>query len=80
MTLLFLRPGYPNHYGSLLLIAGLFIRYQVERRRFNRRSIAGVQIFSSYIKAILTTIIETVLNIVGALFIVAGIINVIIHL
>ena len=80
MTLLFLHIGHTNHYGVLLLIAGLFIRYQIGRRRFNRRSITGVQIYSSYIKAILTTIIETLLNIVGALFIVVGIINVIIHL
>jgi hypothetical protein len=80
MTLLFLRIGYTNHYGALLLIAGLFIRYQIGRRRFNRRSITGVQIYSSYIKAIFTTIIETLLNIVGALFIVVGIINVIIYL
>ena len=80
MTLLFLSTGYTNHYGSLLLITGLFIRYQIGRRRFNRRSITGVQIYSSYIKAILTSIIETLLNIVGALFIVAGIINAIIHL
>ena len=80
MTLLFLNTGYPNHYGSLLLIAGLFIRYQIGRRRFSRRSITGVQIYSSYFKAILTTIIETLLNIIGALFIVVGIVNVIIHL
>ena len=80
MTLLFLHTSSPNHYGSLLLIAGLFIRYQIGRRRFNRRSIAGVQIYSSYIKAILITIIETLLNIVGALFIVAGIIITIVQL
>jgi len=77
MTLLFIHTYHTNHYGILLLITGLFIRYQIGRRRFNRRSVVGVQIFSSYLRSILTKILETLLNIVGVLFIVVGLIQII---
>jgi hypothetical protein len=77
MTLLFIHTGHTNHYGALFLIAGLFIRYQIGRRRFNRRSVVGVQIFSSYFKGLSTTIIEKLLNLVGAVFIIIGVITII---
>jgi hypothetical protein len=80
MTLLFFHTSYTNHYGILLIIAGLYIRYQIGRRRFNRRSIAGVQIYSSYFKGLLTAITETLLNVTGALLIIIGLIKMIIHL
>ena len=68
-----------NIYPILLLGLGLFIRYHVGRRRFNRRGIAGMQIYSSYFRAILTTIIETLFNLIGLLFIVIGLIGLIVH-
>jgi len=80
MTQLFLHINFSNHYGIILLIIGLFIRYQIARRRFNRRSMAAVQIFSSYLKGLLTTIIETLVNLLGALLIVVGLISIIMHL
>jgi hypothetical protein len=80
MTLLFIHTGHTNHYGILLLIAGLFIRYQIGRRRFNRRSIAGVQIYGSYLKGLLTTIGETILNLTGAVLLMAGVVSLIMHL
>jgi hypothetical protein len=80
MRLLALHSSPANHYGVLLLIAGLFIRYQIGRRRFNRRTVAGVQIYSGYFKGILTVIIETLLNLLGAAIIVIGLIIVIVHL
>jgi hypothetical protein len=72
-----------NHtqlYNILLLTAGLFIRYQVGRRRFNRRSIAGMQIYSGYLRALLTTVIETLLNLAGAICIIIALIRLIVHL
>lgn len=69
-----------NIYPILLLGLGLFIRYHIGRRRFNRRGIAGMQIYSSYFRALLTTIIETLLNLIGALFIMIALISMIIHL
>ncbi len=48
--------------GILLLLFGLFLRYTIGRRRFNRRSIAGVQGFKSYSYAIITLSIEKLIN------------------
>jgi len=71
--------SHSNIYLFLLLGLGLFIRYYIGRRRFNRRSIAGMQIYSSYFRALLTTIIETLFNLIGLLFIVIGLIGLIVH-
>lgn len=71
MTLLLIHT---SNYSILLLALGLFIRYLIGRRRFNRRSIAGMQAFSSYLKGLVITIIETLLNIAGAVLIIIGLI------
>jgi len=60
--------------GILLLFLGLFLRYAIGRRRFNRRSIAGVQGFKSYSYAIITLIIEKLVNALALLFILLAII------
>jgi len=44
--------------GLLLLAIWLLIRYQIGKRRFNRRGIGGVQHFSSYAKAVTVTLLE----------------------
>jgi hypothetical protein len=80
MTLLFLPISQSNYYSILLFVLGLFIRYQIGRRRFNRRGVTGVQLYSSYFKGVVTTILETLLNLLGALCIVIAIIFLIIHL
>lgn len=64
----------------LFIISGLFIRYQIGRRRFNRRSVAGVQLFSSYFTSILIVVLETLINIAGALLVIAGLIKLLIKL
>lgn len=69
-----------SNYSIFLLALGLFIRYQIGRRRFNRRSIAGTQAFSSYLKGLVITIIETLFNLMGALLIIGGLIGIITHL
>jgi hypothetical protein len=80
MTPLFFQICQANYHSILFLVLGLFIRYQIGRRRFNRRSITGVQLYSSYFKGVVTTILETMLNLLGALCIVIAIIAIIIHL
>lgn len=72
--------NHSNIYAILLVGLGLFIRYHIGRRRFNRRGIAGMQIYSGYFRALLTTIIETLLNLIGLLFIMIALIAFIVHL
>jgi hypothetical protein len=64
---------HPNLSAYLLFGAGLLIRYIINRRRFNRRGVAGLQLFSSYEKWWLTTRIEALFYFLGLLAIVAGI-------
>jgi hypothetical protein len=65
-----------HHYTiacALLLIAlCLFIRYIINRRRFNRRGIAGLQQFSSYHHFVAVTTIEKIILIAGNLCGLAG--------
>ena len=58
----------------LLLLFGLLVRYIIRRRRFNRRSMAGVQGFKSYTIAVLTMTIEKLANILATLCILLAII------
>jgi hypothetical protein len=58
--------------GWLLLAIGLFIRYYIGRRRFNRRGIAGLQQFSSYRKAVMVMLMERLILFIGNLSLSAG--------
>jgi hypothetical protein len=58
----------------LLLLFGLLVRYFIGRRRFNRRSLAGVQGFKSYAIALLTITVEKLANILATLCILLAII------
>ena len=58
----------------ILLVLGLLIRYIVGRRRFNRRTIAGLQQFKNYNIAVLTTVLERLFNVIANLMIIGGII------
>jgi len=60
--------------GILLLLFGLFLRYIIGRRKFNRRSIAGIQGFKSYSYAIITITIEKLANALAMLCILLAII------
>jgi len=51
--------------GLLLVGIGLFIRYQVGKRRFNRRGIGGVQHFSGYGKALAIGLLERLLLLIA---------------
>jgi hypothetical protein len=59
-------------YGLSLVGIGLFTRYHIGRRRFNRRGIAGLQHYFSYGIGVCTSVIETLLNFIGLLFILSG--------
>ena len=58
--------------GLLLTAIGLFIRYHIGRRRFNRRGIGGLQQFPTYGRFILTVTIERIIYFIGTLCLLAG--------
>lgn len=65
-----------NHltiYAIILLAVGLSLRYIVGKHRFNRRGMAGMQHFKSYGVALVTSIIERVVDIIAALMIIGAI-------
>jgi len=57
----------------ILLSIGIALRLWVNRRRFYRRGWGGLQHFSSYGKALFTTVFERVLMLLATLLIVAAI-------
>ncbi|OCX54228.1 hypothetical protein BEL04_08190 [Mucilaginibacter sp. PPCGB 2223] len=56
-----------------LLVSGLSLRYWIGRRRFNRRNFAGLQVYRSYLVAVLVQLLESLLNIAGMLLILTAI-------
>ncbi|MBE8712717.1 molybdenum ABC transporter permease [Sphingobacterium hungaricum] len=44
--------------GILILLFGIYLRYWINRRRFNRRGPSGLQHFASYEKSVATRSIE----------------------
>ncbi|SDP15633.1 hypothetical protein SAMN05428975_0506 [Mucilaginibacter sp. OK268] len=59
--------------GLLLIIIGLFARYNIGRRRFNRRGIGGQQQFPTYGRFILTVIVERGIYFIGTICLWAGV-------
>jgi hypothetical protein len=60
-------------YGIVLLVIGAAMRYWVNRRRFNRRTITGIQVFSNYEKAVTLTYFEKLVKLAGLLILGFGI-------
>jgi hypothetical protein len=58
--------------GLLLLAVGLYIRYHIGRRRFNRRGIGGLQQFPTYGRFILIMTLEKVIYFTATLCLLAG--------
>ena len=56
----------------ILCAIGLFIRYQISRRRFNRRGIGGLQQFPTYGRFIFTMAVEKVIYFIATLCLLAG--------
>ena len=73
MELLIAPQNHNSWYAYGLIGFGLILRYLISRRRFNRRGIAGLQLFSSYEKWWFVTRIEAIFYFLGLLSIVAGI-------
>lgn len=44
--------------GIIALVAGIALRYWINRRKFYRRSSTGAEWFSSYEKSVITTFVE----------------------
>lgn len=59
--------------GIILFIGGLTIRYTINRRRFNRRGVGGLQHFKNYEHATLLTFIEKVGKLLSGIMLLAGI-------
>jgi len=59
--------------GIVLFIAGFWLNYIIARRKFNRRAITGIELFSSYEKALATTAMEKLGRILAWLLILAGV-------
>jgi uncharacterized membrane protein len=60
-------------FAIIFLVVGFFLRFQINKRRFNRRNMAGVEEFKSYGSAYTTQIIEKFGRYAGLLLIIVGI-------
>lgn len=58
--------------GVVLLLIGMAMRYWVNRRRFNRRTITGMQVFNSYEKALAQTWLEKLVKLAGLALVLFG--------
>jgi len=59
--------------GVIPILLGIGIRYQIGKRKFNRRNFAGKEQFTSYRRAVTTTAGERFLRFIGNLLIFLGI-------
>ena len=48
--------------GVLMILVGLVVRYKIGRRRFNRRSITGLEMFSSYGRGVIVRLVEGIVG------------------
>ncbi len=60
-------------FGVIALVAGLGLRYWINRRRFNRRNVAGLEGHSSYEKAVAVTFFERIGKLIAIGLIIAGV-------
>jgi hypothetical protein len=58
--------------GIILIVAGLLLRYIIGRRRFNRRGLGNIQFFNSYLEALIVSAIEWLLDLIGKLALLSG--------
>ena len=68
------NPSFVRIFSASLLIVGFFLSYVISRRRFNRRSITGLQGFRSYDKGWRTLLFERIVKGIARILIVVGII------
>jgi len=60
-------------WAIIFIAGGFYLRFQINKRQFNRRNMAGVEEFKSYGSAYTTQIIEKVGRYVGFFLIIIGI-------
>ncbi|QHS55199.1 hypothetical protein GWR56_06465 [Mucilaginibacter sp. 14171R-50] len=60
--------------GLILIALCSVIRYQIGRRRFNRRGVGGLQHFHTYQKYVVVTTLERIIMIVANLCGLAGLV------
>lgn len=60
--------------GGITIIIGVVIRYLIKRRKFNRKNWAGVELFKSYGRMHLISLLERFGGLIGLLLIIGGIV------
>ena len=60
-------------FAILFIAAGIYLRFQINKRQFNRRNMAGVEEFKSYGSAYTTQMMEKVGRYAGFFLIIIGI-------
>ena len=58
--------------GAAMFVVGCVINYKIGRRRFNRRTITGIEIFRSYQHKLTTRLFERIGRLIALLLIVFG--------
>lgn len=58
--------------GIFFFVGGMALRYWINRRKFNRRNVAGLEGYSSYEKATATRFLEGIGKLIAYLSIAAG--------
>jgi len=58
--------------GILIVLFGIYLHYWINRRRFNRRSLNGLERFSSYEKLVATRSVEGLCKLLAYAFILIG--------
>jgi uncharacterized membrane protein YidH (DUF202 family) len=60
-------------WAIIFIVGGFYLRFQINKRQFDRRNMAGVEEFKSYGNAYTTRMIEKVGRYVGVFLIIIGI-------
>lgn len=60
--------------GIFFVILGFIIRYKINKRRFNRRGLAGLQHFKNHEQAWLVIFVERIFMVLSFIIIVTGLI------
>jgi len=67
---------HPQIVGALLITGGLYLRYLMGRRYFNRLNFTGFEVYKSYSSKLITRLWEGLVKFGGLLMILLGIFSV----
>ena len=65
---------HPLTLSAICVMIGLILRYTVAKRRFNRRTITGLQFYETYDQGLITRFMEGVARLIGTLLLLAGVV------